>query len=55
MTYNEAIKLFRYNNTRMAEALGVTRQNVYYYSKSPDKELPKYRAAQIEDIMKDQA
>lgn len=52
MTYNDAIKLFDGSVRKMADALKVSTQSIYYYKKHGDDPLPDVRVFQIKTILK---
>lgn len=51
MTYKEAVAKFG-SRRKLANALDISTQAVAYWAKNPDKEIPSYRAIQIEYILK---
>lgn len=51
MTFNEALKHFDNNKSKMARELNVTRQTVAVWARKPDKELPHYRSIQVEYVI----
>lgn len=54
MTYNEAIEKFGGSRRRLAKALDISTQAVAYWARHPDKDIPDYRAIQIDYVLKDQ-
>jgi DNA-binding transcriptional regulator YdaS (Cro superfamily) len=51
MTYKEAVAKFG-SRRKLANALDISTQAVAYWAKNPDREIPSYRAIQIEYILK---
>lgn len=52
MTYNEALEKFGGSRRELAKALDISTQAVAYWAKTPDKEIPNYRAIQIKYVLK---
>jgi len=52
MKFKEALEKFNNNKSLMARELGVTRQAVAVWARKPDKELPDYRAIQVDYVIK---
>ena len=51
MTYNEAVEKFRGSRRELAKALDISTQAVAHWAKTPDKDIPDYRAIQIKYVL----
>lgn len=51
MTYNEAVEKFGGSRRELAKALDISTQAVAHWAKTPDKDIPDYRAIQIKYVL----
>lgn len=52
MTYNEAVEKFGGSRRELAKALDISTQAVAHWAKTPDRDIPDYRAIQIKYVLK---